>query len=188
MCQCFETLQIKNQQALHVNFHNERFNKTRYELFNAKKDLNLLDFLDVKNDARCKIVYDKDVKSVEYFPIVKRKFEHFLLVECDFTYEYKYLNRQMFKHFENCDDVIYIKNGILLDTSIANIALLLDNTWYCTNDVLLKGTTRQRLLENNAIKVKTLHVNDLFEAKSMAIMNAIVGFLELKNTKFTYLK
>lgn len=36
---------------------------------------------------------------------------------------------ELFSKRENCDEVIILKNGIVTDTSIANIAIFYENTW-----------------------------------------------------------
>lgn len=183
MCLCFETIKIANSKPLYMEYHNKRANKTRRELFGAKDEIDLEDFICCKGDKRCKIIYDKKVQNVEYHAIKQRVFRTFMLKECNFSYRYKYLKREALQNDSECDDVIFYKNGLLCDTSIANIALFCDGKWCTPVDPLLQGATRQRLIDEGFLHEKRLYVQDLIDAKRVAICNAIVGFLEIDDIK-----
>lgn len=47
----------------------------------------------------------------------------------------------------NQDDVLIVRNNLLTDTSIANVALEKEGVWYTPRTPLLKGTKRALLLE-----------------------------------------
>ena len=48
---------------------------------------------------------------------------------------------------------------------------------------LLKGTSRQRLLQSGFLTPKDISKNELLNAKKIALMNAMIGFVELDKFK-----
>ena len=54
------------------------------------------------------------------------------------------------------------KNSLLTDSSIANIAIFYNNQWLTPTLPLLKGTTRDRYLNNNILKTKGYHLEHNF--------------------------
>ncbi len=182
MYPCFETIQIKNGKPLHVRFHNERFWFTCKNYFQIDTNLDLASLINpLMKDCRCKIIYDINSFNVLYYPLVqKRKFEHFCIVKTPKEYPYKTVQRDWLDALrKGFDDAILIKDNLLLDTTIANIALKIDGKWFTPKKPLLKGTTRQRLLKKGMIVPADLCVEDLKNAQKFAIMNALLGFLEL---------
>jgi 4-amino-4-deoxychorismate lyase len=184
---CFETIQIKDYEPLHVSFHNERFWLTckEYLKLDCQVDLSSLIKSPMAN-CRCKIAYDGINFEVDYAPIPQnRKFEQFRIVEAPLDYPYKFSDRVWLDALrEGFDDAILVKNGLLLDTTIANIALKIENRWLTPQVPLLKGTTRARLLQEGKLALSSLHVKDLARAQKVAIMNALIGFCVLDNPQY----
>ena len=52
-----------------------------------------------------------------------------------------------------------IKNGIITDTSIANIAIFYDGVWITSKNSLLNGTTKDRLIEEKKLIEKDISVD-----------------------------
>ena len=69
-----------------------------------------------------------------------------------------------------------IQNNLITDTSIANIALLIDDTWYTPHKPLLFGTTRQRHIDSGKLQIADLTLKDFKNAKKIALMNAMIDF------------
>ncbi|AGZ81938.1 aminotransferase class IV family protein [Campylobacter fetus] len=185
----FETIKIIDKEVCNLNFHIKR---AKNSTINGLK----FDFSDIlqppfNGTLRAKVIYDinGNLKNVEYFPYEMRDFYEFKLVNIDFDYDKKYLDRSKIEAAKsNFNEIIMIKNGLITDTSIANIAVFdsCNDTWLTPKTPLLKGTTRDRLLQNKFLKQKDIDPNDLLKAKRFAIMNAMIGFLELKLFKFSY--
>jgi 4-amino-4-deoxychorismate lyase len=136
---------------------------------------------------KCKVIYDEyGVLDVQYEPYKKRNIESFKVVyDNSIEYYKKSLNREcldtLFEQREDADEIIIIKNNLLTDTSIANIALFDGNRWLTPKNPLLLGTTRQRLIEEQIIYEAQLTVNDLKNAQQIALLNAMVGMDIYKN-------
>lgn len=145
----------------------------------AKFDLSFLS--PPSNGAyRCKVVYDADIISVEYLPYVKKEIKTLKLVEADIEYSKKYLDRseitRLLMSTGDTDDMIVVKNGLLTDASIANIALLRDGVWITPKTPLLKGTMREKLLRDGLLEEADILAADIAGFEAVAIMNALRGF------------
>lgn len=100
----------------------------------------------------------------------------------------KYLDREnldnLFEKKEDCDEIIIVKNEIVTDTSIANIAVFYEGQWLTSKECLLKGTTRTRLLEERKIIEKDISLDMLKNASQIALMNAMIGFDIIEHYSF----
>jgi len=135
---------------------------------------------------RCRFLYDATDYRIEFHPYTPRPMASLRLVFDDTVhYPLKYTNRDQFNSLfarrEACDDVLIVKEGILRDTTIANIALFIEGQWLTPQQPLLRGTTRERLLDEGFLLPAVLTPNDIPKAQKIAIMNAMVGFVEIEN-------
>ena len=191
MAQLLETLKIVNGIAPFVEFHNRRLNDARQILFNAQDQIDLKKVIQAPASTgiyRCRIIYSETIEAVEYLPHQNRNFQTFKIVEDDnIDYQFKYLNRdninRLFTHKGPADDILIIKNGLVTDTSIANVAFWQDR-WLTPSAPLLKGTTRARLLTEKQLFEADIRLEELNQFPKMAIMNAVIGFCTIENFKF----
>lgn len=182
----FETIKCEDFEIFNLDFHNKRVANT------IGLNINLQEYIYPLSEEllRCKVTYnDFEVLNVEYFPYKKREISSFKLIfDDEINYSKKYLNREkldsLFLEKENCDEIIIIKNEIVTDTSIANIAIFYENMWITSKNCLLKGTTRARLLEEKFLIEKDISVKMLEKASKIALMNAMIGFDIKENYSF----
>lgn len=134
---------------------------------------------------RCRFVYDDQNYTIEYHPYTSKPIQTIKLVYSNLSYSLKYADRTELNRLadlkEGCDDILIIQNDLLRDTSIANIALQIQGQWFTPEFPLLAGTTRARLLDEKQIMTAPLRLNDLKKASKIALMNAMIGFVELEN-------
>jgi len=185
---CFETIKVKDGKIFNLPYHNWRFNKTRKEVFGAKETLFLENFISPPPQGlfRCKVFYKEEVEEIKFFPYTPKNFKTFKLLFANIEYPYKFEDRNGLNRLltQEADDVLIIKNDLLTDTSIANVAFFYKNEWITPLYPLLKGTTRERLLQEGFLKVANIEVVDLPKFEKMAIMNAMLGFYPLKEVIF----
>ena len=185
MCLCFETIKIVDGVCENIFFHQSRFNKTREKLFSTNQKIDLKNAIQapLKGVYRAKVVYGNEIENIEiraYEP--RREFSRFLLKKADFEYAYKFLDRRALEQrYEGFDEVVFVKDELLTDTSIANIALLIDGVWKTPKSPLLKGTMRAKLLSEGMLQEENLSKSDIKIAQKFAIMNALMGFKILDN-------
>jgi len=176
---CFETIKIEDGKIFNLDWHNRRFHKTQKELFNTSSRVNLKDFISAPSIGlyRCKIIYDSKIQSVEYFPYQKKEFKRFQVVKSQIEYAYKYTNRLPIQSLlANYEEIIIEKDGLLTDTTIANIAFFDGKTWFTPTTPLLQGTTRARLIDEGFLKLRDIKKEDIKEYSHFALMNAMIGF------------
>lgn len=184
----FETIKCEDYEVFNLNFHEDRVAKT------IAKNLNLQDYIYPHSNEllRCKVVYDESsILSVDFFPYKKREINTFKIIEVDeLEYSKKYFDRteleQLFDKRESCDEIIIIINGLVTDTSIANIAIFDGDNWITPKKPLLVGTTRARLLKNAELIEKDITFEMLLNSKKLALMNAMIDFDIIENYSFTY--
>ena len=73
-----------------------------------------------------------------------------------------------------------MKQGLLTDTSIANIALSDGTHWYTPAHPLLKGTKRAALLEEGILQEKDIRPEDLPSFSTVRLFNAMIDWGELE--------
>lgn len=182
----FETIKCEDFEIFNLEYHNKRVANT------IGLNLNLQEYVyPISNELlRCKVIYDKEgIVDVLYFPYKKREIKSFKIIFDDqIEYSKKYFDRtqldELFSKRENCDEVIILKNGIVTDTSIANIAIFYENTWISSKNCLLKGTTKARFIEEKKLIEKDITLEMLKNASKLALMNAMIGFDEIKDYSF----
>jgi 4-amino-4-deoxychorismate lyase len=126
---------------------------------------------------------------VTYHEYKKREISSLKLVYCDdISYRFKSTCRdrlsELYALRDECDDVLIVKNSLITDTSIANIAFFDSIRWVTPASPLLKGTTREKLLREGKIFEENIHVDDLERFSKVALMNAMIDFdIITKNAK-----
>jgi len=160
-----------------LDLHNKRMNKTRYDFFNSKP-LDLKDYIEIKPNKRVRVTYSEDIENIEYFELKKREFKKFKVVYSDIDYSYKYADRKDLNSLkpEGFDEVIIIKDSLVTDTTISNLAFFDGKKWITPKTPLLKGTKRGELLIKNKITPADINVKDLNSFSKIAMINAVLGF------------
>jgi len=175
----FETIKIEDGQIFNLEWHNRRFNKSQKEFFSKPSTTDLKEFISPPRTGlfRCKIIYDTEIQSVEYFPYQAKTFHSFKIIPSQLEYDYKYSDRSEFQHLlASYDEIIIEKNGLLTDTTIANIAFLDGEQWLTPKTPLLEGTTRARLLDEGFLKLENIKKENIKNYTHFALMNAMIGF------------
>jgi 4-amino-4-deoxychorismate lyase len=189
MQQLLETIKIVNGQPQFLTFHQQRFNQTRRALWHCRDIINLADLLqDIPKLGvyRCRVIYRQTVERIEYIPYISKIFKCFTAItDNTLHYNHKFLQRdglqQLFSRRKNADDILIIQQGMITDTSIANVAFFDNNQWLTPRQPLLHGTTRERFLQHNEIFEADIAISDLMKFSKMALMNAMLGFYVVDN-------
>ena len=175
----FETIKIEDGQIFNLDWHNRRFNKSQKEFFSNPSTTDLKAFITPPKTGlyRCKIIYDTEIQSVEYFPYQAKTIQSFKILPSQLEYEYKYSDRLKFQNLlQGYDEIIIEKDGLLTDTTIANIAFFDGIRWLTPKTPLLEGTTRARLLDEGFLEVENIKKENIKKYSHFALMNAMIGF------------
>jgi 4-amino-4-deoxychorismate lyase len=198
MCQFIETIKVKNRELENIEYHNLRYNKTRSnfwgtrDFIDLKQIIRLPTFID-KNIYKCRIIYDEQIKKIEFLPYQIKPVSTLTIVNDDqIEYEYKYLDRSCFERLKmniRTDDILIIKNGFVTDTSFSNIAFYDGYNWFSPSKPLLMGTKLNSLLNENIVHFEEIRVNEIKLFTKAKLINAMMDFetsqpLLVKNMKF----
>lgn len=182
-----ETIRCEGGVPLHLSYHQERLNRSLSALgSDAQFDLTSLISPPSRELYRCRFLYDANGYTVEFHPYAHRKIGSLKLVHADWLdYPLKDADRSaldlLYDQRGGCDDVLIVRRGLLTDTTIANIALFIDAQWKTPVQPLLEGTTRARLIREGELIPAALGRDDLARAEKIALMNAMMGFVEVEN-------
>jgi 4-amino-4-deoxychorismate lyase len=179
----FETIKCQNKKAFNLKYHQKRIKKT------VNLDINLSKYIKLDKDIlqKCKIIYDKNgILDISYTPYKPRDIQKFKLVFDDnIFYDFKSTNRKqidnLFNRKDEACEIIIVKNNLITDTSIANIAIFQNSTWITPQKPLLFGSCLDRLLDEEILIQKDITIDELLKSEKIAILNAMIGFKIIKN-------
>lgn len=191
MTQLLETIKCVDGQAHNLMWHQQRFNQTRQQLFACRQVLDLSAIFAHAPETgmyRCRVLYQQQIEKVEFIPYQIPQYKRFKLIEAnDVDYSFKYADRQAINHLtaqkQQADDIIIIKNQLVTDSSIANLAFWNGQVWLTPEKPLLHGTTRARLLAENKIVPANIDVTMIKQFKTIALLNALLGFYIVENVE-----
>lgn len=179
MCQFIESIKLKDGHIYHLDWHQKRVDETFEAFFPNKKPVELAQIIEnVPSTGLYKIrcVYNDNDTQLEILAYYPRKITTFELVEIDFTYDFKFADRQKIQEIatnSEADEVIFMQKGHLLDATYANLAFYDGHQWFTPTTFLLNGTTRQRLLLENKIKCRSIKKEDLPNFEKVSFINAL---------------
>ena len=188
----FETIKCEDGTISNLIYHQKRCNKSRKELYHSTNTLDLASvIIPPKNGLyRCRIIYTDHIESIEYIPYTPKKINSLKVVSSSLDYHLKYTNRAIFNRLlslhNDIDEIIIEKEGYLTDTTIANIAFYDGKQWVTPLKPLLKGTMRQKLIDEGFLQTKQIKKEDLSQYSQVALINAMVGFKILNHFNIHY--
>lgn len=181
-----ESIKLVNGNFCNLFYHEQRMLRSLESLCGVEEDFNLEEFLKsleypLEGLFKTRIIYDDMSKQVEFVPYEIRPVSSLKIVEHDrISYDYKFTNRKqidkLFEKREDCDDILIVKKGKITDASYANIVFKKDNHWVTPWSALLKGTMRQKLIDNNTITPEDISVEELSSFTSFKLINAMLEF------------
>ncbi len=180
-----ETIKVKDGRLYNIDYHSERYNRSRRELFGMglKNDLTTKIIIPAyarKGVYKCRIEYDDHIRKIEFFKYNIREVKTLRMVEAgDLVYNYKFIERggidKLMKDRGNCDDILIVKNGFITDTSYSNIVVRDDaNRWLTPSSYLLKGTKRSYLLDKGIISEAEITPASLRKYKELKLINSMI--------------
>ena len=178
----FETIKIGEGKVVNLSYHQTRCDMSRETLFQTTDILDLASIIKAPQTGlyRCRILYDEKLHSIEYIPYSPKKIQTLRIVSSNIGYDFKYANRDalnaLLESNKDVDEVIIEKDGYLTDTTISNIAFFDGTQWFTPEKPLLKGTMREKLLDEMFLQTKQIQQKDLHQYSQVALMNAMIGF------------
>ena len=179
----FETIKCNDFEVYNLNYHKQRIATT------IGKNISLDEYIYPPSNKllKCKVIYNKyEIIDIIYDSYTAKNINSFKLIHDDnIIYNKKSTNRSVIDNLylqkKLSDEIIIIKNNLITDTSIANIAIYYNGTWYTPKTPLLFGTTRQRYIDNGSLFEKDITIDILQSSSKIALLNAMIDFKIIHN-------
>jgi len=184
MYQLLETLRLENGVLQHLHYHNARIQKA-LRAFYPESNLSLSQSLAADTPKhglfKCRVVYDEQIRKVEFQPYVLPQIHSLKIIEADdIDYAFKFLDRsrlnELFDLRGKADDILIVKNGLITDTSFCNVLFYNGKHWLTPSSPLLKGTRRRFLLEKEIIHTADIRPQDISGFDTIRLINAMIRF------------
>lgn len=188
MCLFIETIRIEGGRIHNLPYHNARMNRTRAEVFGQVAPLDLAEFIEpapYQGRTKCRVEYAEHVRGIDYTPYRIRVMRSLRMVVSD-TAEYRHKRADraflddLFRSRGDSDDILIVREGLLTDTYICNIALGDGQSWVTPARPLLAGTARASLLDAGTIRAEDIPAEDVYTYPRIRLFNALIGFGELE--------
>ncbi|KGE86369.1 MAG: aminotransferase class IV [Phaeodactylibacter xiamenensis] len=181
-----ETICCQNGRLKGLVFHQARVRRSAHALgWTTLPNLHSITIPQRFQEGRykCRVLYREYIETVEFTPYAIRPVHRLTLANADhIDYACKYEDRALinaaFAERGAADDVLFVKNGLLTDTSYANIALWDGSRWLTPRQPMLEGTRRARLLEQGRISTADIHAASLDQFEKIALFNAMMDLEE----------
>lgn len=167
-----------------IKYHNERMNKSRYDLFGCNDTLCIENFVSLPDYAytgiwKVRVHYDSAIHHIEYELYKKKSIKTLkIVIDDSIDYSYKYSDRSriayLFEKRGNADDILILKNGLVTDSSTANVVFYDGKQWVTPATPLLPGTKRARLIDEGLISKKHIRLKDIGMFIHVSLINAFL--------------
>lgn len=179
----FETIQLRDGQLKHLDWHQQRFSQAFESYFGSLPDYSLRERLnkEVLPKAglyKLRLSYNAQDTKLEIEPYQIKPIQSLKLVHApEVEYSLKYTNRKVLNDLwakcGTCDDVLIVKDDLITDSWYCNILLYDGEDWYTPDRPLLAGTCRARLLTEGKVQVLSIRVNQLDQFTHFKLVNAM---------------
>lgn len=190
MRRLIESIKIQNGIPQNLEYHQRRMDTAREKLFGFTDIVRLVTEIKVPSEykdgvVKCRVVYSDKIHSIEFENYKIRQIKTLKIVHSqNIDYVYKWQDRtelnELFNQRENCDDLIIVKNNLITDASFANLVFYDGLEYFTPETPLLNGVARQKLIEQNKIKIKKIYFKDLHLFKCVFLINAMLEINDIR--------
>jgi len=181
-----ESIKLLDGKFYNLAYHEARMQYSLAALFGRNDKPQLESFLHgadypLRGLYKCRILYDSESRNVSFYPYEPRRLKTVRVVHDDaITYPYKYKDRgaidRLFAMRDGCDDVLIVRGGMVTDCSFSNVVFRKGRQWFTPEVPLLKGTMRQKLIDENKIRQKEILPGDIRSFDGLKVINAMLEF------------
>ncbi len=182
-----ETIKYKNGRFYNLDLHHKRMMNSSFNLFGRNTNFRIDEILletqvpGQNGTYKCRITYDANNYNIQFVPYTLPAISSLKVILSDtIIYQHKYLDRDEINHLyslrDKSDDIIIVKNGLVTDSSYANLTFYDGSSWYTPAEPLLKGTKRELLLNTGLIKEAEISAKDISNFECVRLINAMIDF------------
>ena len=183
-----ETIRIQDGHVCHLSDHTDRMRRTA-DHFGFTAPTLPTDLASLVPDelrtgtVRCRVVYDHTLREVTFTPYRRRHIERLFAVDAGTTtYAFKYADRAPLARpdvpLEASDELLFVREGLLTDTSYTNLVLRRGRELVTPDTFLLDGTCRRRLLREGVVHTEPVRLHDLPTYDELLLVNAMMPLRE----------
>ncbi|MCB0557765.1 MAG: aminotransferase class IV [Lewinellaceae bacterium] len=182
-----ETIRCEDGSLQNLEWHQQRVERSCHILFGAGKEINFQK-IHIPPEAntglfKCRILYGRRIHEVMFAPYSIRPVKKLKLVQADgLEYSHKYARRTridaLFAQRGQADDILMVINGLIADTSYANVAVFDGSDWLTPATPLLAGTRRASLLAAKKMIPADIPPHQLANFEEIRLINAMMGLEE----------
>jgi 4-amino-4-deoxychorismate lyase len=185
MCRLLETIRCENGILQNLPWHQARLDYSRKMLFKSFRRFSLDELVvpeEFKNGLfKCRVIYSETIELVEFLPYQLPKIQSLkLVVNDEINYHHKFADRSeiqmIFEKRSLADDILIVKNGLITDTSYANIIFYDGENWFTPMHPLLMGVQRAVLIHAKKIIPTEIRPADLVNFTKARLINAMIRF------------
>lgn len=178
-----ETIKIDSGFPQHLDYHQERMDRSVCDLSGRRNNFRLDKMLEIPKDFRkgickCRVTYNNEIFFAEYQPYRKKRIERLKVVEADIDYSYKYKDRSEIEKLlsgrNGCDDILIVRKGLVTDISYANIVFANSKGLFTPAKPLLSGTAVARLINTGILSTCDITLGDLCSFDYAMPVNAML--------------
>lgn len=178
-----ETIRLQEGVLVNLSYHQERFERTRFQELGLSSHPRLDQFIQVPDGLdqgifKCRILYGNEIERIEYEPYVIPQVSSLKVVYADhIVYNYKYSKRSGLEELYNrrgaCDDILIVKEGCVSDSYYANTVFWDGRDWFTPDTPLLSGTKRAYLLDQGLLQLARITPKNLIDYLKIGLINAM---------------
>ena len=179
-----ESIKAEDGQVFLLDYHQDRLERSFLDLYHRPCPWRLKDLLTsipLQGLYKIRFLYNESAYSIEVLPYVPKEIKSLQLIEIgEYCYPYKWTDRSFinaaYAKRGNCDDILMTREGLLTDTSYANIVLFDGSKWVTPAIPLFEGVLRSYLLDHNIIQPVNIAITDLSHYQGFQLINAMNPF------------
>lgn len=185
MFRLLESIRTEKGELQNLTYHQARMNASVKEMLGAENSIRL-DKISVPTHCqrgiyKCRIIYQEKIENIEFLPYQRPDIKSLKIMnDNEIEYAHKFADRSIFRQLldknESCDDILIVKNGLITDTSYANIVFFNGKNWLTPSLPLLKGTQREKLLSEEKIIAAEIRPADIPQFEKARLINAMIRF------------
>ncbi|MEQ8338587.1 MAG: aminotransferase class IV [Cyclobacteriaceae bacterium] len=165
-----------------LDYHQVRVDQTFRHFYPDKTPPKLNEImpeLSGNEKIKVRLTYNEHDHAISVSKYLPKNISKLRLVYSDtLDYSFKYLDRSMLNQLLNPaqenEEVIIVKDGVVTDSSYANLVFRQGNAWYTPSSYLLNGVKRQHLLHQEAIFERVIRPEDINKYSEMSLINAML--------------
>lgn len=183
MSRFIETIQVNQGAFINLEFHQERFERSRLEVLGLRTHPKLAALISLPHGLehgryKCRVTYGEEIELIEFEAHRRYQISSLKLVHSDnIEYGHKFADRNELKKLYDQrgsdDDILVVKENCITDTYMANVLCWDGKEWFTPDTPLLPGTMRASLLSRGSIRECRITKQDLPRYQKLKLINAL---------------